>query len=1005
MKRHIISVLFLFLVFLPYPCAAGENVTLQLGWKHQFQFAGYYAALHKGYYRAAGLDVEIVEGGQGKFARESMLSGNADYGVAGSELVLHRRDGEPFVLLAPIFQHSPSILLVRKDSGIRTLQDLVGKRVMLLSGKKDADILAAFLNEGIPIDTFERLDHTYSPDALIAHHTDAVSSYITNEPYYLALNGVAPGIISPQTYGVDFYSDCLFTTETEVTKRPGRVDAFLDASLRGWEYAMANTGEIADLILSTYNAEKSRDHLLYEAEAIRKIMLPDLVQIGHMNPGRWRHIIQTYASMGMINPDFSLKGFLYGPPSKKDYAWLKRVVFAAILASALLATGALTLYRFNRKLAREARERRQSEIALKKSEERFDLAMQHTNDGLYDWDLITGQIYYSPGWKRMLGYQDHEIENTYAAWEELTDPKGARDAMALLDQVILGELDRFKQEFRMRHRDGHWVDVLSRANVIFDAGGKAVRVVGTHVDISQQKKTERALVRRKEEAERYLNLSGVMFVGLDKNGHVNLANKKACTILECDEKEILGRNWFSHFVPLSRREEVRKVFRQLMSGEIEPVKYHENQVVSKSGVQKIIAWYNSYLTDDDGEIIGILSSGEDISEKKQLEAHLFNARKMESIGNLAGGIAHEFNNILSIIIGNNELLMSDLPGTGLARESAEEIRTAGKRARDVVRQLLTFSRQDNAVRTALDIRQAVGDAVKLIRSSTPANIDIQSVLEPDMVPVFGNETQLNQLMINLCSNAADAMPDTSGCITIRLDNTTIDANRLETHPALKPGPYARLVVADNGIGIDQSIINNIFDPYFTTKGIGKGTGIGLAVVHGIVERHAGAISVDSTPGKGTTFTILFPAHDIPAGQATEPEEDLPTGTAAVLFVDDEPGIAKLGSRHLSDLGYSVVSFTSPREALDCFRAEPGRFDLVVSDVSMPGMTGDQLTTKILAIRPDMPVILCTGYSAKVSQKEADAIGVTTFIMKPLDKPELATAVWQALNPDTAPAPA
>lgn len=248
------------LLFAPLPAAsASERVVLQLAWKHQFQFAGYYAALNNGYYKKAGLDVVIREGGQGRFALEAVLSGCAQYGVAGTELILHRKDGDPFVVLAPIFQHSPSILLARKDAGISHLQDLVGRRVMLLPGKKDADILAAFLNEGVPLDAFQRLDQTYDLQDLVEGRTDAVSAYVTNEPWQLMRQGIEPAVISPRLYGVDFYSDCLFTTEHETDHHPRRTAAFLKASIQGWEYALAHPEEIIDLLLTTYGVRKSRD--------------------------------------------------------------------------------------------------------------------------------------------------------------------------------------------------------------------------------------------------------------------------------------------------------------------------------------------------------------------------------------------------------------------------------------------------------------------------------------------------------------------------------------------------------------------------------------------------------------------------------------------------------------------------------------------------------------------------------------------------------------------------
>lgn len=399
----------LFVLFRMSPAAASETVTLQLAWKHQFQFAGYYAALHKGFYRDAGLDVRINEGGEGKFAREEVLDGRAKYGVAGAELLLHQQDGDPFVALAPIFQHSPSIILARKDSGISHLQDLIGKRVMLLKGKKDADILAAFLNEGIPLDSIRRLDQTFHLNDLIEGRTDAVSAYSTNEPWHLMQKGIEPQILSPRTYGVDFYSDCLFTTKDEVSTRPKRVRSFLEASVRGWEYAMSHPDEIIDLLISEYNVKKSRAHLEYEAQEIRKIMLPDLVEIGHMNPGRWRHIGRTYAKLGLIDKDFSLQGFLYNPNPVSDHTLLKWG--AGILGAVLLivAGGALVLFASNRKLAAEIGQRKKMEKELQASENRFrEILEDVSNIAVQGYDEQRRVTFWNPASEDLYGYRKEE---------------------------------------------------------------------------------------------------------------------------------------------------------------------------------------------------------------------------------------------------------------------------------------------------------------------------------------------------------------------------------------------------------------------------------------------------------------------------------------------------------------------------------------------------------------------------------------------------------------------
>lgn len=729
----------LMLIFSCSAANASDKIFLQLAWKHQFQFAGYYAALHKGYYRRVGLDVSIVEGGVGKFAREEVLNGRAQYGVAGAELLLHRKDGAPFVVLAPVFQHSPSILLVRKDSGIINLQGLIDKKVMLLPGYKDADILVAFLNEGISPDNYQRLDQSYNLEDLIKKRTDAVSAYVTNEPWQMQQKGVAPMVISPMVYGVDFYSDCLFTTENEIEHHPNRVQKFLQASLLGWEYAMDHPQEIIDLLVERYTVNKTKEHLQYEAREIRKIMMPDLVEIGHMNPGRWQHIKQTYEKLGLIDADFSLDGFLYSPHDKPDYKQIKQIVFVAMGVVALFAVCSMVLFLFNRKLAAEVKERKQA---------------------------------------------------------------------------------------------------------------------------------QKEIARQKERAEQYLRVATVMFVSLDVDGKVNMVNEKACAILEYAKEDIIGRDWFDMFVPKSVRHDVQGMFKNMINGNIRGPEYYENEIITSKGEIKYIAWHNTTVRDDHGKIVSVLCSGEDLSEKRKLQDQLTQSQKMESIGSLAGGIAHEFNNILTIIIINNEMNMRELSELSPARRRAKRIEVAGMRGRDVVKQLLTFSRQDTPTQQITDMRSLVQGAMELIRSSTPTNIEIQLDIAKKIYPIFANGTQINQVIINLCRNAIDAMPDIGGVLRVELLNEIVEDSFVRPHPSLEPGNYAKLVVNDNGTGMDEKTLERVFEPYYTTKPIGKGTGIGLAIVHGIIKRHKGFIDVHSQLGRGTTFTLFFPAYE-----ASRPEQE------------------------------------------------------------------------------------------------------------------------------------
>jgi PAS domain S-box-containing protein len=397
---------------------------------------------------------------------------------------------------------------------------------------------------------------------------------------------------------------------------------------------------------------------------------------------------------------------------------------------------------------------------------------------------------------------------------------------------------------------------------------------------------------------------------------------------------------------------------------------------------------------DDKNVLLIIA--EDITSQKNLEIQLQQAHKMESIGTLAGGIAHDFNNILGIIVGNTELAIDDVSEWNPARQNMEEIRTASFRARDVVRQLLSFARQTKLEKKPTNIIPIVKESLKLLRSSIPTSTEIRQNIPIDIDTILADPTQINQVLINLCTNADHAMPD-GGIIKVILKNVELGENATAQYHNLNPGRYVNLIVSDTGHGIPKEEIDRIFDPYFTTKEVGKGTGMGLAVVHGIVKGHNGLITVESELEKGTTFSMFFPVVEKEAVVETESDEDLPAGNERILFVDDEESIAKLGHRRLERLGYKLESTTSPIKALALFRSQPDQFDLIITDLTMPKMTGDKLVKEILNIRSDIPIILCTGFSEKIDEKKAKEIGAADYIEKPLDKCDFAFKVRKVLD--------
>ncbi len=384
-------------------------------------------------------------------------------------------------------------------------------------------------------------------------------------------------------------------------------------------------------------------------------------------------------------------------------------------------------------------------------------------------------------------------------------------------------------------------------------------------------------------------------------------------------------------------------------------------------------------------------------DKKKFETQLRQAHKMEAIGTLTGGIAHDFNNILGIIIGNTELALDDIPERSPAHFNLEEILKASRRAKDVVMQLLSFSRQTDQERKPIKLVPIIQDTVKLLRATIPMSVDIRQNIDDTSDTIFADPTQIHQLMLNLCTNAAHAMEDTGGILEIGIKNVVLDVVSAALYPDLTAGEYVKLTISDTGPGINPEIRERVFDPYFTTKDVGKGTGMGLSVVHGIVKSHGGAIIIDSQLERGTTFSIFFQVVKKEAVEEIETEEELPFGSERILFVDDEASMVYVGRYRLERLGYKIEAKTSPVEALEAFHVNPDQFDLVITDMSMPQMTGDQLVKEILKTRPDMPTILCTGFSEKIDEDKAKEMGVRHYIEKPINKRDLAFMVRKVLD--------
>ena len=387
----------------------------------------------------------------------------------------------------------------------------------------------------------------------------------------------------------------------------------------------------------------------------------------------------------------------------------------------------------------------------------------------------------------------------------------------------------------------------------------------------------------------------------------------------------------------------------------------------------------------------------DITDVKNMEARIIQSQKMESIGNLAGGIAHDFNNLLFPIVGRAEMLMEDLPPQSPEHESAQEILIAGTRARDLIRRILSFSRQDSHQVRPVSFQDVLREILRLSRATIPLNVEIIEDIQSDCGRVMADPSLLHQVAMNLITNAFHAIDKTEGRISIRLAEIVLEAEE-NKEVLLAAGKYLVLTVADNGMGMPPDVMKKIYDPYFTTREKGRGTGLGLSVVFGIVKEMGGEINLTSELGKGSEFTVYLPVS-ADTGTVDPPETRLPPekGSERILLVDDEPAIASLEAQILERLGYNVDARLDSKEALAVFQDNPMNYDLVITDMTMPGITGDQLARAAMKIRPGMPVIICTGFSEKMGQAEAEAIGVKGYLMKPVVGSDLATTVRRVLD--------
>ncbi len=545
-------------------------------------------------------------------------------------------------------------------------------------------------------------------------------------------------------------------------------------------------------------------------------------------------------------------------------------------------------------------------------------------------------------------------------------------------------------------KDGRIFEYYSRPQKIND---KTIGRVWGFRDITDRKQAETALLESEAKYRELVQNANSIILRVDTKGNITFFNEYAEKFFGYKAEEVIGKNVLNTILP--ETDSSGRNLADLVSSvkeHLEQYASNENENRLRNGKRVWVAWANKAVYDLKGDIKEFLCIGNDITERKSLEKQLKQSQKMEALGTLSGGIAHEFNNLLGIIIGNTELALDDVPEWNPAKDCLEEIRTASLRAKDVVRQIMSFARQTSAQRKPIQISTIIQESLKLIGTTIPTTIEINRQIRCESELILANPIEINQILMNLCTNSVHAMSDQTGILEVGLEAIALDSNSARQYEDLKPGEFVKLTVKDTGHGIRTNIIDKIFDPYFTTKDVDVGLGMGMAIVYGIVKKHDGAIKINSAVNKGTVVECLFPIiKDAGELQVVEIPEELPTGTETILFVDDEASLVKMVKQMLGRLGYLVTGKVSSIEALKAFQADPAQFDLIITDMAMPQMAGDQLVQKLFKIRSDVPVIICTGHSDRIDKEKAVALGVAAYQMKPYDKKVLANTVRRVLD--------
>ena len=615
---------------------------------------------------------------------------------------------------------------------------------------------------------------------------------------------------------------------------------------------------------------------------------------------------------------------------------------------------------------------------------KYRLLFESAGDAIYIHDTEAQILAVNTTACELLGYTRAELLSMTIA--EVDTPEEAQYAPERIARLIKQGHHGFQTVHR--RKDGRSVPVEVRSRLI-NWGGQAA-MMSICRDITERKRLE----SERQILITAIEQSPVAIALTDPQGSFQYVNPAFAMITGYASAEVKGQN--PRILKSGKHNQAfyADLWKTISDGRIWKGRMTNKR---KDGSLYVVDAIISPVVDGCGRVINFVSIKRDITAEMDMENKLRQAQKMEAIGTLAGGIAHDFNNILGAIIGYAEMIRDDALAVSASVQDINQVLKAGNRAKELVKQILAFGRQGETEFIAVQPATIIKEAIKLLRASIPTTIAIQQDIDPEAGTILADPTQIHQILMNLCTNAFHAMETHGGTLTIGLHKKSHSGEDLGASPHLPPGNYLQLSIEDSGEGIAPEVLDKIFDPYFTTKEVGKGTGMGLSMVHGIVHSIGGTITCSSRPGEGTVFHIILPTVEQHTVQESESSQPSPFGTEHILLVDDEEILLQMGQMMLERLGYRVTTRMSSLEALTTFQNEPKKFDMVLCDQTMPGMTGEDLSRRLLQIRPDIPILLCTGYSSLISETKAKALGIKGFAMKPLAKKDIAVLIRQVLG--------